>query len=252
MVGLGNVNNTSDANKPISIATATALSAKVDKYTDSSHSNATALANDVIAPITGSAFNGGNSVLCAGKLQVASSLTAQQAFNVVGISAFGGATTHSDDVTVVAGKVLNTDSLKCVTNTGTSTGVLTVSDNMTIATGKNLVVGGNLTVSGTLSVSGLLGQIYHCVGFVSGPGTPQYTAGATTYTVAHTAGTGIYTITFGTAHSKSSYYPIIVTPNTGSTVFCVAQASSSTVMTVKMFTNAGAAIDAGFTFQVMA
>ena len=119
MVGLGNVDNTSDAQKPISTATATALSAKVDKYTDASHSNATALATDVIAPIAGSAFNGGNSVLCAGKLQVANLLTAQQAFNVVGTSAFGGATTHSDDVTVAAGKALNTDRLKCVTNTGT-------------------------------------------------------------------------------------------------------------------------------------
>ena len=121
---------------------------------------------------------------------------------------------------------------------------------MTLATGKNLVVGGNLTVSGTLSVSGLLGQIYHCVGFVSGPGTPQYTAGATTYTVAHTASSGVYTITLASAHPKGTSYAIFATTNTGGTVFCVAQASSSTVVVVKTFTNGGTATDAPFSFQV--
>ena len=53
----------------------------------------------------------------------------------------------NDNVTVLAGKTLNTDNLKCVTNTGLSTGVLTVGDNMTLATGKNLIVGGQILVS---------------------------------------------------------------------------------------------------------
>ena len=89
------------------------------------------------------------------------------------------------------------------------------------------------------------------MGVVSGPGTAQYTSGESTYSVANTASSGVYTITFATAHSKSSFYPIIATPNTSGTIICVAQASSATVMVVKTFTNAGVATDAGFTFQVM-
>ena len=66
----------------------------------------------------------------------------------------GGTTALNDNVTVLAGKTLNTDNLKCVTNTGLSTGVLTVGDNLTSATGKTLTVNGTTSLKDNVTITG--------------------------------------------------------------------------------------------------
>ena len=142
-----------------------------------------------------------------------------------------------------------TGSVKCVTSQGT-TGAIAVADHMTLSTGETFTVP-NLTVNGTVTGAGFFSNLFYCIGVVSGPsGSVLYTAGSTTYTVAHTSSTGVYTITFATAHPRGSNFPVIATTNTSGNTFCVAQITSSTVITVKTYAYSGGASDCQFSFQV--
>ena len=201
-----------------------------------------------------------NMALAAGKMLSVDSLqtsvsntlffpTAIQVGNTIQAQTFKvyGTSTFSDQLSLASGKAVSADSLTCIANAGSS-GAITVSDNMTLSFGKTLTTP-NLSVSGTVSGSGFFNNLYHSAGVVSGPsGNILYTNG-TTFTVSHTASSGVYTITFSTNHPKT-IYPILVVPQTNNAAYISVGNITSSGFTVHTWNGGGAATDAQFSFTV--
>ena len=146
-VGLGNVDNTSDANKPVSTAQQTALNLKADLASptftgtvtvpDNSFALGTKTTGDYVATITGG--TGVTSTAATSGEGTTHTLSIGQAVGTTDNVTFAGVTADAIKIGVTAaGEIDTTSGNLTIDSAG---GTVTVDDNLTVT--------GNLTVSGT-------------------------------------------------------------------------------------------------------
>lgn len=147
-VGLANVDNTSDANKPVSTATATALSGKVDKSTATTKGDL--FAATAASTVTRLAVGTDGHVLTADSLQTTGIKWAAPAVSSVA-SKTGAVTLVKADVGL--GNVDNTSDASKPISTATQTALdLKVDETVSVSGGTSLSGGGVLTASRTLTL----------------------------------------------------------------------------------------------------
>ena len=111
-----------------------------------------------------------------------------------------------------------------------------------------LAITGNLTVSGSVSMPGYMWT----AGLVSAAGTKMIGTGQTSWTVSRSA-TGMYRITFGTAHPSGGNYIVTVCGQGTMAIVRTAVPATSTSFQVSSYTNGTSTlIDGIFSFTVLA
>ena len=147
-VGLANVDNTSDANKPVSTATATALSGKIDKSTATTKGDL--LAATASSTVTRLAVGTDGHVLTADSLQTTGVKWAAPTVASVA-SKTGAVTLVKSDVGL--GNVDNTSDANKPVSTATQTALdLKVDETVSVTGGTSLSGGGVLTTNRTLTL----------------------------------------------------------------------------------------------------
>ena len=147
-VGLANVDNTSDANKPVSTATATALSGKIDKSTATTKGDL--LAATASSTVTRLAVGTDGHVLTADSLQTTGVKWAAPTVASVA-SKTGAVTLVKSDVGL--GNVDNTSDANKPVSTAAQTALdLKVDETVSVTGGTSLSGGGVLTTNRTLTL----------------------------------------------------------------------------------------------------
>ena len=109
----------------------------------------------------------------------------------------------------------------------------------------------DLTVNGTITASSLGGGAnpIWCAGRVESDGTKASSKGLSSYTVSNGA-TGLYDITFGTAHTEGADY-ILTCTSSEYTCFHDTASATSTTARIYIRNSSGNSVNASFSFVVL-
>jgi hypothetical protein len=273
MVGLGNVNNTSDANKPISNATQTALN----------------LVASLAAPLASPTFTG---------TATAPTINATTSLKVGGIDistiyqTISGMASYitSSSLATTLGSYLTSATASSTYASKTATTDQSFAGNIVVGTGKSLstpaislnsvdlttTLAGKASLSGATFTGSVLGptastsdsstklattayvqsnlanyQSQHWVaGRITSTAGIKTSSGQQTFTIAKGAtGSGYYKIQWTTGHPNGNAYGVLL--STTSSYYCTYGTFTSTYLEVYMFNPGGAAADQEFTFMTV-